>query len=159
MKSSTKIIIIISTAFILLGLYFWLSSNISNHYVTTYNIEDFYSIPDRRRQVNEYKNATVSDEEMAKKYFNAFILIIFENPQGSYNLIEEDYKEMKYPSYKSYESYLKTITKDFSVLPSVSKYKKDVINNKSAYVVLDSNENEYKFIIDGVMKYKVEFAE
>lgn len=159
MKSTTKIIIIISGLFVCISLYLRINSGIKQAYTPTYDIEDFYTIPDRQRLVNEYKNVTVSDKEMAKKYFNVFWSSVFENKEKSYDLLETDYKETNYPTYGNYLAYLKAITKDFSYYPKMSQYKKEVKDGTPMYIIIDENNNKYVFLIEAVMKYKIKFSE
>ena len=159
MKNSTKIIIVILFAFILIGIYFFINSRIKVYYEPVYNIDDFYTIPSRKLSVNEYKIVEINDEEAARKYFNIFISEVFNSRDKSYNLLDDDYKENRFPTYGMYLSYLNTVTNDFSLLPKISSYSKDISGNYTIYTVLDQNNYKYVFIVEAVMKYKVKFDE
>lgn len=157
MNNSTKVTIIFVSIFILIGVYLLINRTINSNYTPAYEKEDFYTIPDRKLAINEYKNVSISNEDMIKKYFNIFISNIFNNREASYNLLDNDYKESKYPTYGMYLNYLNTITDNFTSLPSMSKYRIDEENGKIKYVVIDKKNYEYVFIIEAVMKYKVRF--
>ena len=157
MSSSTKITVFIVSIFVLLGIYIWIKSTIKVNYVPAYEIDDFYTIPDRRMSVNEYKNVLVSDDEMAKKYFNVFISTMINNPEKSYGLLEDDYREENFPTYGKYLAYIKNITKDFTDWPLADSYKKESDGENMIYVVKDKQGYKYVFIIEAVMKYKVKF--
>lgn len=159
MKNSTKMIIIIVSVFLFIGIYVLINSRINYVYNPTYNVDDFYTIPDRKMLINEYKNVTVRDDDMAKKYFNSFFGMVFDDTEKSYDLLEDDYKEEYYPTYGKYLAYIKTITSDFSKYPRMSKYKKNKSDKEISYVVLDENNNKYIFIVEAVMKYKIKFSE
>ena len=157
MSNNTKVVILIVSIFILVGIYILVNRTIKSNYNPAYDLEDFYTIPDRRLAVNEYKNVSVSNEDMVKKYFNIFISNIFDNKEASYDLLDEDYRELKYPTYGTYLNYLNRITNDFTETPIISQYRLDEENGKVLYIVLDSNNYEYVFIIEAVMKYRVRF--
>lgn len=158
MNNSAKIAIFIISLFVIIGIYIIGNSTIKSSYTPAYVLEDFYTIPDRKISINEYKNINISDDEMAKKYFNTFMNSVLESPEKTYNLIEDDYKEEYYPTYGKYLSYLKEITTDFTVLPLAERYKKDYDGKHPIYVVIDNYGNEYVFIVEAVMNYKVKFS-
>ena len=154
MSNNTKITILLISTFVLIGVYIWIKSTIYVTYKPSYEIEDFYTLPDRKMSVNEYKNVKVTDDEMAKKYFNVFMSTVFSNPIESYGLLEDDYREENYPTYGMYLDYIKNITNDFTTWPLADSYKKE--NNN--YTVIDENGYKYIFVIEAVMKYRVKFS-
>ena len=102
--------------------------------------------------VNEYIPTYVSDENMAKIYLNDYINTMLYDTESAYNLIDEKYKESKFPSYKNYYDYVINL-KNYDV--KLSSFYKKVSKGYIIFGVYDQYNNFYAFKTKGVMQYKV----
>ena len=101
---------------------------------------------------NEYIPVYISDNDMAKIYLNDFISTAITDPQVSYSLLDDEYRNLKYPTYQSYyENYILGL--DLNV--TMSKFYKESDAGYLYFGVYDNKENLYIFKTKGVMQYKV----
>ena len=139
-----------------IGIYVIISNSINSDYNPDYNLDNAYVMPSRKVDVNEYKVATVREDEMVSTYFNTFITLMLETPQKSFTYIDSDYKELKYNNdINKYVEHIKVLTNDYTYLPKIDVYKKEILGTNTIYNVLDTNGNKYIFSIEAVMKYRV----
>lgn len=102
-------------------------------------------------QVNEYIPVYVSDEDMAKIYFNDYIYIMYSDVEKAYNLLDESYRNKKFGSLDNYKIYIKNLSSSHKV---DSFYIDDIHKNK-IYGVYDTSGNIFIFKTNGVMQYTV----
>lgn len=103
-------------------------------------------------EVNEYIPTYISDENMAKIYLNDYIHNMYMNTEKAYNLIDEEYKEKKFPALDSYISYVKSLE------TSTYNLERYYVTSKGGYKIFgvyDTNGNIYIFKTNGVMQYTV----
>lgn len=102
-------------------------------------------------KANEYIPTYVSDNDMAKIYLNDFITTAITDPESSYDLLDGEYRNIKYPTYESYYN-------DFAIdvtYPKIRDFYKKNINGYVVFGVYDINDNIYIFKTKGVMQYSV----
>jgi len=128
---------------------------------------------------NAIVNIVISDEEMAKKYFNSYIHNARYFPDEAYQSLDEEYRDAKFGSFENYKEYLAsratelenldyTYIRDISEFSSEEEYKKYIynlekksidkfyINNEENYCVcVDGYNNYYIFEILDIMNYKL----
>ena len=103
-------------------------------------------------KINEYIPTFLTDNDMSKIYFNDFISTVISNPEESYLLLDEEYRNLKYPTYSSYyNEYASNVTID----KRVKKYYKDSVGKYIIFGVYDESDNLYIFKTNGVMQYSV----
>lgn len=159
MKSNWKIYVFIIVVTVLIGAYVLINNSIKSNYTPNYNLRDFYVIPERRVEVNEYKVAKVQEKDMIYTYFNTFIAALYETPNESYELLNADYRKLKFGSLINYLEYVKKLTVDYTYVPKIKDYSISQTNNKIIYNIRDDKNNQYIFLIEGVMKYSIYFDE
>ena len=108
------------------------------------------SVNDIKYEANTIVPMYVNEEEMARKYYSDYMYLISSNSKFAYELLDDDYKLEKYPTYNEFYNYIKG--KKYG---SLKEYAASRVNNKKAFYVIDSLGNELIFIEDGVMNYKV----
>ena len=154
-NNNTKIIILIIIILIAISSFIIIKYASFGEYKPDFMLEEEYIEPKKTVGVNEYEVVSISEETTIKTYFSIFINSLFENPQGTYNTLNEEYRNKKYPTLDSFNEYIKTITEDYTIYPEISTYKTDYKNDKTIYYVYDKNKNEYIFSVEAVMVYTV----
>jgi len=112
-----------------------------------------YSLKDiTKYEVNSVVPVYVSKEEMANKYLIDFLYIASTSPIEAYKLLDDDFKNEKFLTYEDYEKYIKSLVKESK---KALEYAVSTKNNKRVYYVKDNVGNEYEFIENSIMDYKV----
>lgn len=135
------------------------------------------------KKYNKIMNIALTDEEVAKKYFNSYIQNARYDTQEAYNSLDEEYRNARFGNYQNFIEYLSEETKakqienfdrnnikgqeDFATeeeykeyidtlnQASIKKYYKHVEDGKEYYICLDAYDNFYIFEISSVMNYKL----
>ena len=103
-------------------------------------------------KVNEYIPTYVTDNDMAKIYLNDYVYKLIENRQDAYNLLDDDYKNLKFPTFESFNEYIMTL--DLANI-EIDKFYKNKIGDYIIFGVYDKDNNFYAFKTHGVMQYSV----
>ena len=103
-------------------------------------------------EVNEYMPIYISEEKMAKMYYNEFLYYLNNDLNGAYNLLNSEYKKKKFSSFMTFQVY--TLPFLTSTLDSYSLVEK---NDKKIFYLKLSDGNEVIFSTSGVMKYELYF--
>ena len=141
-KYAISIIIVVA---MLIGLY-WLL-----RYITDKNSNEDISYL-RDYGVNEYISAYISDEDMAKIYLNDFVNNMLYDTRSSYDLLDEEYKNIKFGSYENYFNYIRSL-QNYNI--TMTKFYKQSKNGYLIFGVYDNTGNIYVFKTKGVMQYSV----
>lgn len=103
---------------------------------------------------NEYRVITVEKYDVFNNYYKDFINKMVNNTKLSWDYISDEEKKTRFNNkYEEYEKYVKSITTVKTLTNKVEKYK---VSNKTI-TVIDSSNNMYEFIENGVWNYKVSF--
>lgn len=116
------------------------------------NKEDNEEVFLKNYKVNEYIPAYVSDEDMAKIYFNDYIYVMHSDVDKAYNLLDENYRNKKFGSVENYKNYIKTLN---NLSYKVDSFYIDNRDKNKVYGVYDTNGNIFIFKTNGVMQYSV----
>lgn len=142
-----KITIVVLIILILLASLFLI-----NNFTAKKNegFKDASEIPEipKKYLSNEYFNLNISNQELSLIYFNDYVSILSTNLPLAYSLLDEDYRNNKFPTYNSFVEYINNF---YITISTMNEYR--VVNNK--YYVYDKNNNEFIFVTNGVMNYKV----
>ena len=103
-------------------------------------------------KVNEYIATYVSDEDMAKIYLKDYTHTMYYNVEEAYKLLDEDYRNAKFPTLNSYINYVNSLP--FTKY-ELTKYYRKVENGYVIFGVYDNNGNIFIFKTSGVMQYSV----
>lgn len=120
--------------------------NIVNIDIQTNNIE--------LNDNNSYTTLDISQETMARNYFNDYIDKIRNNQEEAYELLNSEYREKRFGSYNEFEEYYNA-NREYIEFSPLSKY--SVTNNEEStqYICIDGNNNYYIFNVTAVMEYNV----
>ena len=147
-KKNRSIIILI-LVFIILIVFFLLRNYISNKRFNDKTTIEYQMVP-KTYEVNEYVSLDISDSDMATIYYNDYIKNMYIDLEGSYLLLDSEYRNAKFGSVDSYIKYMNTL--EFGKVEKYYKHEKD---DYIIYGVYDNYNNLYIFKTKGVMQYSV----
>lgn len=111
-------------------------------------IKDNYS-------VNEYIPVYVDDLQMTKIYYKDYLNWLINDMDGSYNLLDNDYRDKVFENIYNYKQYINSLK--LSLNADISKYAVYERGNFKYYDFYDSDGHRFIFKTDGVLQYKVYF--
>lgn len=103
---------------------------------------------------NTFEYVNVTDEQMAKNYFNDYKNLLLNNVSKSYDKLEKEYREKRFGNIDNYKEYLKNNQEEFNKI-MIKKYLVNNYQDYSEYVCQDQYENYYIFKVTNVMNYEV----
>ena len=103
-------------------------------------------------KVNEYIPTYISDNDMARIYLVQYVNKMLDNRKEAYDLLDDDYRSVRFPTYESFNDYVSTL--DLYNI-EIDKFYKKYVGNYLVFGVFDKNENFYAFKTRGVMQYSV----
>lgn len=118
--------------------------------LTNYNKEEITD-----RSTNKFTYITVTDKELANKYFDDFKELIFYYNDELYNKLNSEYSKKRFGSKSEFKTY---ITDNSKVLYSmqINKYKVINTNDYTDFICTDQYDNYYIFRQQGgIMRYTV----
>lgn len=158
MEKYSQVVILVSNrkniiSYILIGViisifiaaFIYLYNNREKEFVTEYyqELKDY--------KANEYIPVYMSDNDMAKIYLNDFITLAYNEPEKSYHMLNEKYREIKYPTYELYYNNF-VINLNY---PTIKEFYKKNISGSLIFGIYDTEGNIYVFETNGVMQYSV----
>lgn len=106
-----------------------------------------------RNQYNAYEYAKVNDDDIIKDYYNNYKKLILGYPEKAYELLEEEYKKVRFPTLDSFKKYIQENKKQISK-SNVQKYQISTNDEKKQFICADQNNNYYIFQEEEILKYK-----
>lgn len=104
---------------------------------------------------NQYEYISVTDKMMANSYMEDYAELVLNNAQQAYEMLSEEYKKKRFPTWQEYENYIRTSEKDYKMLRLMS-YKVNKKQNYTEYICEDQYGNRYIFEEKGVMDYTIQ---
>lgn len=114
--------------------------------------DEKYIMTPKKYGVNEYSIVSTSEEQMANTYLNDYKELLMENINEAYNLLNKEYKNIKYPNIEIFRNYVNNL--DLSKM-IVDQYGKKNCGKQICYYIYDKLNNAYIFRIYSVMEYEV----
>jgi hypothetical protein len=102
--------------------------------------------------VNEYIPVYVSEEDMAKIYFNDYIYIMYSDINKAYSLLDEEYRDKRFGSVDNYKNYINSLD---NLNYTIDSFYIDDSGKNKVYGIYDTNGNIFIFETSGVMQYTV----
>lgn len=113
------------------------------------NGEDYIMNP-KTYGVNEYSPVNIDDEQMANIYLNDFKYNMFNEVNNAYNMLNIEYRNLKFGSVNNFVSYVNGLNYSDMILDKYS-----ISGDKQFITVYLSNGNKYIFKVNSVMEYEV----
>lgn len=146
-----KIVLVLILTFVIVLIAFLVYRFVNNQQKFVYNDEEYIMSP-KKYGVNEYSLVNIDDEQMANIYLNNYKNMLISNRSEAYSLLNDEYKNLKYPTIESFNQYVDSI--DFSNI-ILDRYGVHKCNAGTCYYLYDKNNNEYIFRAFSVMEYEV----
>lgn len=105
--------------------------------------------------VNEYIPVYVNDKQMSIIYFKDFLNMLLYDIDGSYDLLDKDYRDRVFENIYNYKDYIYNLK--LSLNTSIVKYAVYERGNYKYYDLYDSDGHRFIFKTNGVLQYKVYF--
>ena len=153
MKKYSNLILIVTLIVIVLAI-IYLPDYIKN-YKKYKGISDFNIEVKTSYKPNEIIPVYVDDKQMSKIYLNDFINKLIYDIDGSYDLIDSDYKKYNFINVNDYKEFI--FNMEISMNNSVSKYATYERLGYKYYDLYDKDGHRFIFKTDGVLQYKVLF--
>ena len=101
---------------------------------------------------NTFKYATISEEDLIKRYFSQFKTEILGNVNEAYNLLDKEYREIKFSTVEDFNKLIdqRNIRSGYMKSFKTNKYKE-----YTQYICIDQFENYYVFNVSSIMDYAV----
>lgn len=132
----------------------YLDDYMNSHNYTKSNINRI-KINSESVEKNKYNNInfmndTISDEEIAKKYFNHYQYYIQTDAEEIYNKLNKEYKNKKYPNLNSFKKFAQKYK-----LTSLAEYKVTKKDGYNEFVCVDKFENYIVFKETSIMQFEI----
>ncbi len=152
LKENYKVIFVILLIIILsLVLYFIFRDKEEGF---KYEYKEYYL---KNYKINELIPVNITEEQMAVKYLSEYTKLILFNPEKAYDLVDDEYKEIKMNTIEKFKEYFKG-EEDFNFYDAkVVKYSISQGNKYKEFYVVDSSDNTYIFREYSINNYKVLF--
>lgn len=115
-----------------------------------FNIEGIEYI--QKNNNNQYTMNNITDQIMAEYYLYDYGNTVERNIENAYKLLEEEYRNEKYPTLKSYKEYIEKSDKRYSLL-ELKNYSVKEYDNYTKFVCKDQYGDTYIFEDSGIMNY------
>lgn len=155
MKKNNILPIIISCIFLVIGVFFIIKLSENSEYTRDIN-DDIYNIPNKKKEINEYIPAIVTDEDLVKTYFTKYTMLLFEDINKAYSLLSEKSRKERFQSLAAFKVTANALTKQYTELPKIEKYEISQKKETKIFKISDKSGNKYTFNIEAVMKYTVD---
>ena len=103
---------------------------------------------------NQYRYNSINQTTYVSDLFDNYRKIMLNNPSKAYELLQEEYKEKRFPLEDDFEEYVKNNYKNIYI-STANEYKTEEIDGITEYVIIDKHNNYYIFQEKGIMNYKV----
>ena len=114
------------------------------------NETDEYEMIYKKYNINEYSVINISDEQLANIYLNNFRYYLFNDIEFAYNLLDEEYRNIKFGSIDSFREYVNNSKYSDYTIEEYS-----VATDKRFIEVHILNDKKIIFKINGVLDYTV----
>lgn len=114
--------------------------------------DEKYVMTPKKYGVNEYSLVSTSEEQMASTYLNDYKNLLMSDINESYNLLNSEYKRIKYPNIETFKNYVNSINLSKMI---VDRYGKKNCGEEICYYIYDKLDNVYIFRVFSVMEYEV----
>ena len=149
MTKRNKILLILGIVIIIAFVVIKLIIDNNNLLINSNGIDE-YDMIYKKYDINEYSVINISDEQLANIYLNNFKYYLFNDIESAYNLLDEEYRNIKFGSIDSFREYVNNSKYSDYTIEEYS-----VATDKRFIEVHILNDKKIIFKINGVLDYKV----
>lgn len=103
---------------------------------------------------NNFEYTTVTSEEMCRIYFDDFRNIELTDPEKAYSMLNEEYRNERFPRYEDYIEYLDGC-REIIQTASLTSYYVEIIDDYTEYTFVDNYGMTYTVRAQGVLDYNI----
>ena len=103
---------------------------------------------------NVFSNSNIDVQKVSVEYLNLYKFLTLADPQITYNMMTEEYRNKRFGSLDNYEQYIKDNYEEFKGIYA-NKYLTNNTDKAVQYVVQDQYKNNYIFDAVDALKYNV----
>ncbi len=152
-KKNSKTGLLILVFVVLMSMYFIREFIASRDiYNESYLNGEEYVMTPKKYGVNEYSVINITDEQMAKIYLNDFENYLYNDINYAYQLLNEQYRNLKFGSIENFTNYINSIKYTDITLDRYS-----VGEESKTITVYTKDDKKFIFKIISVMEYEVYF--
>lgn len=107
-----------------------------------------------KNKYNIFENINITNEDMARNYFNDYINKALNYPEVAYNLLDEEYRNKRFGSLEEYKNNINE-NRDQIENTTMIKYGINDKDNYIEYNVVDIFDNYYTIKENGIMDYTI----
>lgn len=115
-----------------------------------FNIEGIQYI--QKNDNNQYKTNNITDKIMAQYYLYDYGEKVSRNIENAYKILDEEYKNKRYPTFEKYKEYIEQSNKNYRLL-ELKAYTIEKYNNYTKFICKDQYGDIYIFKDVGIMEY------
>ena len=147
-----KVIVLLVAVLLIFILAYFIREYIASKdiYTESYLDGEEYIMNPKTYGVNEYSPMNVTDEQMASIYLNDFKNNLYNDINYAYELLNEEYRNLKFGSVDNFVNYVNGLNYKNMVMDSYS-----VNEGDSTITIYTKDDNTYIFKIISVMEYEV----
>ena len=149
MTKRNKILLILGIVIIIAFVVIKLIIDNNNLSINSNGIDE-YDMIYKKYDINEYSVINISDEQLANIYLNNFRYYLFNDIEFAYNLLDEEYRNIKFGSIDSFREYVNNSKYSDYTIEEYS-----VATDKRFIEVYILNDKKIIFKINGVLDYTV----
>ena len=153
-KNNKKLIIIciiVIIIFVLIGTFIKYRDSILA-------LKYFKNVEDRkieRYEANEFIPIYMEEEDVVKKYINDYKNKMIYNLNEAYNMLNENYRNVRFGSIDNYKKYVDSIMSLTTYSLEVDKYSVSNINGSKIFNVYDKSGYQYIIKEKSIMDYEI----
>ena len=103
---------------------------------------------------NVFYNSNIDVQKISVEYLNLYKFLTLADPQITYNMMSEEYRNKRFGTLDNYKKYVKDNYEDF-VSIYANKYLSNNTDKAIQYVIQDQYENLYIFDVKSTMDYTI----
>jgi len=148
-KQNKKTFLLVLVFLGLLSFYFirgYIASKTT--YIESYLDGKDYIMAPKTYGVNEYSPINITDEQMANIYLNDFKYVMYNDINGAYNLLNQEYRDIKFGNITNFINYVNS-------LGNITIDRYSVSSGNSVYTIYTTDGKTYIFKVKSVMEYEV----
>lgn len=120
---------------------------------TDFNIEGIEYI--EKNNNNSYEKNVITDLVMAQYYLYDYGYLVSNYPEEAYKLLDEEYKNIRFPTFEEYNTYIKQSNKNNSLL-KIKNYSIEETEEATIFTCIDEYGDTYIFKDKDIMNYKLQ---
>ena len=102
----------------------------------------------------EFLQEDITENNIVKRYFEYYKMLILINPEKAYSLIDNEYKELRFENYDNFYKYINNNISKFTNM-EFSKFQINYYDNYTQYVSVSNDGEYYIFNMNKIMDFSV----